>query len=136
MTITRITALDSGGSNREALHSTSNALHTTNRGNTAASVDVNAAVAANVEAAVAAATNLRLMGYSCRESDGSPAVATFRIFHGATVAGGTAVVVIELAANASETVWFGPDGIDMASGISVDHIAGTFDVNLFHSTIA
>lgn len=100
-----------------------------------ASVDVNAAVTADVDAAVAAATGLRLVGYSCRESAVSPAVATFAIVNGATGAGGTGVVYVELAANASETVWFGDSGIDCASGISVDHIAGTVDVNLFYKVV-
>ncbi len=100
----------------------------------AAAVDVNAAVAADVEPAVAAAAGLRLVGFSCRESDGTPAVASFRIIHGATVGGGTAVFVVELAANESKTVWCWP-GIDCASGISIDREAGTFDLHLFTVTV-
>ena len=102
----------------------------------AASVDVNDGITADVDAAVAAATGLRLMGYACRESDGTPAGATFRIIHGATASGGTVVVPVELAANESKSQWFGPDGIDVASGISIDWIVGTVDVELFHKTVA
>lgn len=98
------------------------------------SVDVNAALVADADAAVAASTNLRLLGYSCKESAAGAAVATFRIMHGATVAGGTEVATQELAANASETVWFGDDGIACANGISIDWIAGTVDVTLYYTT--
>ena len=99
-------------------------------------VDVNAGTTADVDAAVAAATGLRLMGYSCRESAGTPAVAAFDIVNGATGAGGTAIIAVELAANASETKWFGDTGIDASSGISINHSAGTVDVNLFYKVIA
>ena len=117
---------------------TGGALHIHDKGTgamAAASVDVNDGITADVDAAVAAATGLRLMGYACRESDGTPAVATFRIIHGATASGGTVVVPVELAANESKSQWFGPDGIDVASGISIDWIVGTVDVELFHKTV-
>ena len=86
-------------------------------------VDVNAAVAADVEPAVAAKAGLRLCGWNIRESDGTPAVATFRIIHGITVSGGTVIATIELAANASKDVWYGAAGIAADSGISIDRIA-------------
>lgn len=104
--------------------------------NAAASTDVNDAVAADVDAAVAAATGLRLMGFACRESAAAAAPATFRIMHGATVAGGTVLIPVELSANESVREWFGPDGIASASGISVDWIAGTFDVELFYKVVS
>lgn len=129
---------DSAG-NSEAINSTSNELHvlaTGNGVNAAASVDVNAGVTADVDAAVAAATGLRLVGYSCRESAGTPAAAAFNIVNGATGAAGTSIVNVELAANASETVYFGDAGIDAANGISIDHVAGTVDVNLFYKTVS
>lgn len=93
-------------------------------------VDANAAIAADVDAAVAAATGLRLIGWAARETAGAAAGA--KIVHGATGAGGTLVVPISLAANTSATGWYGPEGIAMASGISIDHIAGTLDVALFY----
>lgn len=104
--------------------------------NLVASVDTNAAVAADVEPAVAAATGLRLIGYTCRESAGTPAVAAFNIVNGATVSGGTVVAVQELAANGSDKVFFGDAGIDCSSGISIDIVAGTVDVCLYYKTMA
>jgi hypothetical protein len=98
-----------------------------------ASVDQNSGISANVDAAVAAATGLRLMGYSCREIAGSAAVASFTIQHSATGAAGTQLVAVELAANGSETKWFGPQGLDCAaSGLSINRVAGTLDVTLFY----
>lgn len=102
---------------------------------TSASVDVNALIVANVDAAVAAATGLRLMGYSAKESAAVPAAATFIIVDGATGAGGTAVVNVNLALSASETRWFGPDGISCANGISIDWLTGRFDVELFYKVV-
>lgn len=111
-------------------------LRTTASEGNAVSVDVNAALVADVDAAVAAATGLVLMGYSCKESAGAAAAATFRVMHGATVAGGTEVVTQELAANGSDKTWFGPDGIACPNGISIDWIAGTVDVNLYYKVPA
>lgn len=102
----------------------------------AASVDVNAAVAADVDAAVAAQAGLRLVGFAARESAGVAAVATFSIVHGATGAGGTSVVPVELKADESTRDWFGPEGIACPNGISIDHVAGTVDVNLFYKVVA
>ena len=97
--------------------------------------DVNLAATADVDAAVAATTGLRLMGWAARESDGTPAVATANIKHGATGAGGTVMVPIELAANESKSEWYGPQGLDCAeNGLSIDHVAGTLDVILFYLT--
>lgn len=117
---------------------TGGAIHMHDKGTgamAAASVDVNDALVADVEPAVAAAAGLRLMGFACREIDAVPAVATFRIIHGATVGGGTVVVPVELAANESKSQWFGPDGIDVPNGISIDWIVGTVDVEIFHKTV-
>jgi hypothetical protein len=97
--------------------------------------DVNAATAADVDVAVAASSGLRLMGYSIRESAGSEAVATCRIMRGATAAGGTVLVNIELAASTSETVWFGPHGLEAETGLSIDRIAGTFDITLYYMNV-
>lgn len=100
-----------------------------------ASIDVNDAIAADVDAAVAAATGLRLMGFASRESAGVAAVATFRLVHGATVAGGTTLYPVELSASESRGEWFGPDGIAVPDGISIDVIAGTVDVTLFTKAV-
>lgn len=103
--------------------------------NVAASVDVNAAVVADVDAAVAAVAGLRLVGYSCKESAGVPAAASFRIMHGATVAGGTVMVNVNLALSTSQNQWFGQGGIACANGISIDWISGQVDVELFYTTV-
>lgn len=100
-----------------------------------ASVDVNAAVAADVDAAVAAAAGLRLVGFAARESAATAAAATFIIVHGATGAGGTAVVPVELAGDQSTREWFGPDGIACPNGISIDWVAGTADIHLFFKVV-
>lgn len=101
----------------------------------AASADVNLAVTADVDAAVAAQAGLRLMGFAARESAGTAAAATFKIVHGATGAGGTMMVPVELAANASAAEWFGPDGIAAESGLSIDWIAGEVEVVLFYKVV-
>ena len=98
-------------------------------------VDVNAAVTADVGMAVAPAPGLRLIGFSCRESAASPAAATFIIIHG-SVAAGTALVPVELTLDESRVDWYGPDGLDVANGISIDWVAGTFDLHLFYKTLS
>lgn len=103
--------------------------------NVAASVDVNTAIAADVDAAVAASPGLRLIGFACRESAATAAAATFIIVHGATAAGGSSVVPVELTANESTREWFGPEGIAVPNGISIDWIAGTADINLFYKVV-
>lgn len=89
-----------------------------------------AGLTADVEPAIAAGARRRLMGWSVRESAGSPAVATVSIVHGATVSGGTPIAHVELAANASSTQWLGPQGLDVRDGVSLD-IAGGVDVVLW-----
>ncbi len=103
--------------------------------NVAASVDVNTAIAADVDAAVAASPGLRLIGFACRESAATAAAATFIIVHGATAAGGSSVVPVELTADESTREWFGPEGIAVPNGISIDWIAGTADINLFYKVV-
>lgn len=101
----------------------------------AASVDVNSAIAADVDLAIAAAAGLRLVGFAARESASTAAVATFIILHG-TAADGTAVIPVELKADESTREWFGPEGIAVPNGVSIDWIAGTVDVHLFYKTVA
>lgn len=117
---------------------TGGAAHSMNTGTgimVAASVAVNTAIAADVDAAVAAAAGLRLVGFAARESASTAAAATFIIVHGATAAG-TKLIPVELAADQSTRDFFGPDGIACPDGISIDWIAGTVDVNLFYKTVA
>jgi hypothetical protein len=98
----------------------------------AASSDLNASVAADVDAAVAASAGLRLMGFSATESHATAAVTTFKIVNGATGAAAGKVIHVELAANTSETKWFGPNGIACPLGISIDWVAGLVDVTLHY----
>ena len=93
-------------------------------------IDVNAAVGADVDAAVAASAGLRLIGWAARETAGAAAHA--KIVHGATGAAGTLVVPISLAANSCATGWYGSEGVPMANGISIDWIDGGLDVTLFY----
>lgn len=93
------------------------------------------AVIADADAKVAAAPGLRLIGFACKESAVTAAVATFNIVHGATAAGGTILVPVELAANESTRDWFGPEGIDASAGLSIDWVVGTIDIVLFFKTV-
>lgn len=94
--------------------------------------DINAAVTADVDAAVAAATGLILMGWSVRESAGTPAIANGKLVNGATGSAAGKVGEIGLVASDSKTVWLGPNGIPCPLGISIDHLAGQFDIVLFY----
>ena len=96
-------------------------------------VDVNTGVGADVDAAVAAAPGLRLCGFSAKET--AAAAATFVIVNGATGAAGTPVVNVNLAASASQTVWFGDGGISCANGISIDWLTGAVNIALFYKVV-
>lgn len=98
----------------------------------AATVEVNEGVSADVDAAVAADPGLRLMGWSARESAGTPAAAAFTIKNGATGNGGTAIVPVNLSASESAGDWYRPAGVDAATGLSLDVTAGTVDVYLYY----
>jgi hypothetical protein len=77
----------------------------------------------------AATANLRIKGWSIRESAASAAVATVVIRHDADgTCDGTAVVAfVELSANQSLQQDYGPDGEAIPNGLCVDVIAGTVD---------
>lgn len=94
------------------------------------SVYTGAGLTADVEPAVAAEAGLTLLGVNCRESAGVAAVATFAIVKGATVAGGTRIATIELAANASKSIGF--PSIAMDEGITIEVIAGTIDAHVYY----
>lgn len=98
----------------------------------ACSVSLNAAAAADVDAAVAAARGLRLMGAAWREVAGSAAAAAFDIVNGATGNAAGKVFPVEVAANGSGSVWFGPNGINCPLGLSLNVTAGTVDVILYY----
>lgn len=95
------------------------------------SYDLNAGKSADVDAAVAAVTGLRLMGFAAKSAAG----AVFEIVHGATADGGDAIVPIDLPANGNLVGWFGPGGIPVPNGLSLNRTLGTFDCTLFHKTL-
>lgn len=97
---------------------------------TATAVAAGASVTSDQDAAVAAAAGLRLFGFSAMEDAATPASAAFRIMHGATVAGGTAVELVTLMAGESTADYWGPEGVAVASGISIDWISGSFKLSL------
>ena len=79
----------------------------------------------------AAATNLRVFGFTVRESAGTPAVATVAFRHDVAAGGctGNAFAIVELAANTSQTFSFGDRGIAAPSGLCVDVLAGEVDAD-------
>lgn len=79
--------------------------------------------AATDEAIAGAATGLRYMGFSCRESTES-ARAVFNIRRGTSNAGAVMdTVTLEPGESARE--WYGPDGIEAAAGIWLERVSGT-----------
>lgn len=79
-------------------------------------------------AAIAAVAGLRLYGFSVMEDAG--ATASFRIMHGATVGAGVQVEPVSLTANESTSDYWGPEGIAVASGVSIDWVSGSFKLSL------
>lgn len=97
-------------------------------------VDENLAVSADVNAAVAAATGLRLLGYTWRET--AAGAFNFRLVNGPTVAGAVNFIAnVRGAADTSGFQWIGWPGIPADSGITIDHIAGTFDLQIFYGVL-
>lgn len=75
-------------------------------------------------AGVAATANMRLCGYSIRET--AAAVATVDISHGG--AAGTIIAAENLAASVSVFRWFGSEGIPVSSGVWIERLTGTTQV--------
>lgn len=71
-----------------------------------------------------------LHGWSVRENNGAPGVATVLIRAGGVT--GTIVATIELAASSSETVWL-VAGVQMRDGIYVEVVAGVVEGAVYHS---
>jgi hypothetical protein len=91
-----------------------------------------AAGTADADAVVAANANLRLMGYAIKEAAGTPAAALAAIVQGATAAAGTDLgAEHDLAANGEAFRWFGPDGLSVPGGLSVDRTTGTTRLVLY-----
>jgi hypothetical protein len=86
-------------------------------------------------AVVAATAGLRLLGFACAETAGTPAVAELNLRHGADVSGAI-LVPVKLLANESRADWFGPDGIAVASGIFLDRVSGTTQITVFTKVVS
>lgn len=69
----------------------------------------------------------RVMGAHVTAAD----AASLSLYDAATAAG-TALITIKSAANASTTVWFGPQGIKFATGVSSSKTGTTPNVQLFY----
>lgn len=86
------------------------------------------------QALVAAATGLKLMGFSVREQTDA-AEASFNLRNGDDDAD-PLVFVVNLLQNESRSEWFGPDGLDCADGIFLEVLSGTIDLVVHHKTVA
>tara|TARA_R110000824_G_scaffold6321_3_gene29264 strand:+ start:484 stop:798 length:315 start_codon:yes stop_codon:yes gene_type:complete len=90
-----------------------------------------AVLGADANAVVAAAAGLRLMGFAAA----APGVAVFEIVHGATGSAGTNVIPLAFTAEDQRSqVWFGPEGIPVPNGLSVDYTSGSPSIVLFTRT--
>jgi hypothetical protein len=87
---------------------------------------------------VAAATGLTLLGYRVSLPNSGTA-ARGQIFHGAAVGviATTTITTFELVTgvNNVQEEFFPAPGIDVSNGISIDWVAGTFDVAVYHKTV-
>jgi hypothetical protein len=90
----------------------------------------NKAAATADEAGVAANANLRLMGYTIRES--AAGTATVDMSHGA--AAGTIIFSENLAASTSVFRWFGPAGIPVPLGVWIERLTGNTAVTIITKT--
>lgn len=87
-------------------------------------------ITSDQNAAVAANPRLRFCGFAVRENAGTAAAAEFVIKKGATVAGGTILYPVTLAADGSDAHII-EAGIECPDGISIDHVSGSVDLVLF-----
>lgn len=84
-------------------------------------------------AITAAATGLRLMGFSARETTGI-AGAVFNLRHG-VASTDPILVTVSLGANESAREWYGPDGLAAASGIWLDRVSGTSQIVGYYKAV-
>lgn len=71
------------------------------------------------------ATSVTFCGYSLRETAGSAAVV--RVWDNASAASGTLLATIGLAASASETKYFGEEGIRAENGVFLQTVSGAVE---------
>ena len=86
-----------------------------------------ATLAADADAIIAATEGLRLVGYHVKET--ASAAAKFNIVNGATGAGGAPIIPVVIAADLTAGEWLWP-GIDISDGLSLDWLSGQCDVYL------
>lgn len=87
-------------------------------------------LAADSDAAVAATAGLRYMGFTAKETTGT-GYASFNVVKGATGAGGgTPLDYVTLSPGETAREWYGPEGMDSPTGISIDWISGTPSVTI------
>lgn len=98
---------------------------------TAALVDVNTGVAADAVGTIPAATGRRLLGFVAEESATVAAAAEIRLRHGS--AAGVLIDIIKLAADGVDRRWWGPNGISVPNGVTIDWVSGQVDINLFYA---
>ncbi len=72
------------------------------------------------EQGIAAAANMRLMGYIIRETAG--AAATLNLCHGTSNA--TIIAAENLALSTCVTRWFGPQGLPVHAGVYIERLTG------------
>lgn len=107
----------------------------TSSAGTPAGITVGTAVAgqaADVQL-IAAAANLRFMGFACRESAAAAAAATFILRHG-TLATSPVIAAVELLANESTRELYWP-GLLTPNGVFLDIVAGTIDITPYRATV-
>lgn len=79
-----------------------------------------ATAATTDEQGIAAAENMRLMGYFIRET--AAAAATVNLCHGTS---NTTIMAAEnLAASTSVCRWFGPQGLPASAGVYIERLTG------------
>lgn len=123
------------GASTEAKQDTGNASLATIAGNRTANSFTVIASGTGDETGLAAASNLRLMGFSICETASVPALAHLILRHG-TSATDPIISQIKLAPGESIRDWFGDQGIAVASGVYIDRVTGTTQVTLYHRTEA
>lgn len=90
----------------------------------------NVAVTADVAGALAAAAGRRLLGFVVEENAAVAAAAEVRLRHGAI--GGDLLFPIILVADATLDRWFGPNGIAIPDGLSIDWVSGSVAISIFY----
>lgn len=74
-------------------------------------------------------TGVRVCGWSARETNS--AAAAFKLWDSGTVGQGQMMATVALAQDTSDHEWLGDDGVFCRSGLSVEAVAGEFDLVLW-----